>query len=147
MTIALHEDVFRNIRAHGEQDYPYECCGFLIGRIENGIRIVEEIRKQENERDSSRETRYLISPKAFKSAETYARETDRLMLGIYHSHPDHPARPSDYDRDHAWPWYAYLILSVAKGKAGDLNAWELRNDRSAFDPENMNILTTTESGE
>ena len=56
------------------------------------------------------------------------------MLGIYHSHPDDPARPSEYDRDHAWPWYSYLILAVGRGAAGDLNAWQLRDDRTGFDP-------------
>lgn len=146
MTVVLSEEVFRNIRAHGAQDYPNECCGFLIGRIEDDLRIVEEIQRQENERNSSRETRYLISPQAFKAAESYAKKTGRLMLGIYHSHPDHPARPSDYDRDHAWPWYSYLILGVADDKPGDLNAWELRDDRSTFDPEELRVLTTTESG-
>lgn len=145
MTVSLTEGVFQAIREHGEQDYPYECCGFLIGKIENGIRTVEGIIKQDNERSSSRETRYLISPDAFKSAESFAKRTQQMMLGIYHSHPDHPARPSDYDRNHAWPWYTYLIVSVVSGKAGDLTAWELHDDRSAFDPEDLNMLTTTQS--
>ncbi|NIQ11498.1 MAG: M67 family metallopeptidase, partial [Gammaproteobacteria bacterium] len=85
MTIRLTNDVYEKIQRHGEKDYPHECCGFLIGRVQDGERIVEEIREQKNERNTSQTTRFLISPKAFKDAEDYARDTDQEMLGIYHS--------------------------------------------------------------
>jgi len=134
MKVILSPQVLAEIRRHGEETYPHECCGFLMGRQEDGARTIIEIQRQSNEHEEGHETRFLITPEAFRAAERSARKAGRDMLGIYHSHPDHPARPSEYDRDHAWPWYCYLIITVGKGKAGDLNAWQLREDRSGFDP-------------
>lgn len=133
MSVQLTDKVYQAILQHGEKDYPYECCGFLIGESDEDIKKIDEIRQQENERDESRETRYLIHPEEFMAAERYARKQGKEMLGIYHSHPDHPSRPSNYDREHAWPWYAYLILSVQDGEAATLQAWQLTDDRSKFD--------------
>jgi len=133
MEVQLSKAVDRAIRTHGEETYPYECCGFLLGKADESIRKVDGIYRQENQIDSSRETRYLIRPEAYKNAEKQAKETGQELVGIYHSHPDHPSRPSQYDLDHAWPWYAYLILSVQSGKADSLEAWHMREDRSAFD--------------
>ena len=62
------------------------------------------------------------------------------VVGYYHSHPDHPARPSDYDRDHGWPWYSYVIISIQQGKAGELNSWVLRDDRSKFELESVEAV-------
>jgi proteasome lid subunit RPN8/RPN11 len=133
MTVVIGSGVVDHIRQHGEEEYPHECCGFLFGTLVDGTQQVVEARRQSNARTESREVRFLITPEDFRAAEKYARQSGRQMLGIYHSHPDDAARPSDYDREHAWPWYSYLILSVGRGKAGDLNAWQLRDDRSGFD--------------
>jgi proteasome lid subunit RPN8/RPN11 len=121
------------MRAHGEETYPHECCGFMLGSAEEGLQRISEIRSQENERTDSRENRFVISPEQFRAAEKYARKAGLLLVGIYHSHPDSPARPSEYDRDHAWPWFSYVIVSVKGGKAAEANAWQLRDDRSGFD--------------
>ena len=134
MTVVMARGVADHIRRHGEEAYPHECCGFLFGTLVDGTQWIVEARRQSNTRTESREIRFLISPEDFREAEKHARQSGRQMLGIYHSHPDDAARPSEYDRDHAWPWYSYLILSVARGAAGDLNAWQLRDDRSGFDP-------------
>jgi proteasome lid subunit RPN8/RPN11 len=134
MTVVMDRGVAEDIRRHGEEEYPHECCGFLFGTLADGTQRIVEARRQSNARTESREVRFLISPEDFREAEKHARQSGRQMLGIYHSHPDDVARPSGYDRDHAWPWYSYLILSVARGAAGDLNAWQLRDDRSGFDP-------------
>ena len=139
MKVRLTPEVEEQIREHGEDDYPYECCGFLIGELQDDVKVITEIRRQANERDESRETRYLIRPEEFRAAEKYAREQGKDMLGIYHSHPDHPSQPSEYDRNHAWPWYAYLILSVQDGEAARLQGWQLRDDRSAFDESQIEI--------
>lgn len=133
MTVVIGRGVVDHIRRHGEEDYPHECCGFLFGTLVDGAQRIVEARRQSNARTESREMRFLITPEDFRAAEKHARQTGRQMLGIYHSHPDDAARPSDYDREHAWPWYSYLILSVSRGMAGDLNAWQLRDDRSGFD--------------
>jgi proteasome lid subunit RPN8/RPN11 len=127
------------MRRHGEETYPHECCGFMLGSAADGMQRILEIRSQANERTDSRENRFVISPEQFKAVESYARKTGLLLVGIYHSHPDSPARPSDYDRDHAWPWFSYIIVSVKGGKAAEANAWQLRDDRSGFDHMTLEI--------
>jgi len=89
--------------------------------------------------------RFLIRPADYRSAEERANATGQELLGFYHSHPDHPARPSQYDLDHAWPVFMYVILSVMSGEPGDLTSWRLAADRSAFEPELLNLVTTLES--
>jgi proteasome lid subunit RPN8/RPN11 len=127
------------IRRHGEETYPHECCGFLLGSADDGLRRIVEIRGQPNERTDSRENRFLISPEQFRDAERHARKAGQQMVGIYHSHPDSPPRPSQYDRDHAWPWFGYIIVSVGAGRAGEARAWELREDRSGYDSVRLEI--------
>ena len=105
----------------------------MLGSAEDGEQRITEIRSQPNERTESRENRFVISPEEFKAAEIYARKAGLQLVGIYHSHPDSPARPSDYDRDHAWPWFSYVIVSVEGGKAVEAHAWQLKDDRSGFD--------------
>jgi proteasome lid subunit RPN8/RPN11 len=139
MKLVLPAGIMEQIRRHGEEDYPHECCGFLFGSQDDRSRLVIEIRRQANERTDSRRNRFLITPEQFRDAERAARKAGLLMLGIYHSHPDSPARPSEYDRDHAWPWYSYLILSVQRGAAAEAFLWQLRDDRSGFDPREMEI--------
>jgi len=143
--LILPEEIHREILHHGEETYPHECCGFMLGTADDGARRVTEIRRQSNERTDSKENRFLISPGQFRDAERYARTAGLVMVGIYHSHPDSPARPSEYDRDHAWPWFSYLIVSVNKGKAGTSNVWQLRDDRSGYDPQELERLEKGET--
>ena len=133
MRVLVPGDIMERMRTHGEETYPHECCGFMLGSAEEGLQRISEIRSQENERTDSRENRFVISPEEFRAAEKHARKAGLLLVGIYHSHPDSPARPSEYDRDHAWPWFSYVIVSVKGGKAAEANAWQLRDDRSGFD--------------
>ncbi len=139
MKLVLRGEVMNQIRRHGEETYPRECCGFLLGSQDDGARLVSQMRRQANERTESQENRFLITPLQFREAERAARRAGLLMVGIYHSHPDSPARPSEYDRDHAWPWYSYLILSVGAGRAGEASAWTLKDDRSGFEPHALEI--------
>lgn len=134
MRLVLPVVILEQITRQGEETYPHECCGFMMGRQDDRTREISEIRRQPNERADSRENRFLITPAQFRDAERYGRKAGLVMLGIYHSHPDHPARPSQYDRDRAWPWFSYLIIPVSKGVAGEPHAWQLRDDRSGFDP-------------
>lgn len=127
------------IRRHGEADYPHECCGFLIGSIgDDGRKITHEIYPISNAREeTARRNRFLIAPEEFLRGEKYARGITRDVIGIYHSHPDHPAQPSQFDLDHAWPVYSYIIVSVHKGHAADLLSWELAPDRVKFNHEEI----------
>jgi proteasome lid subunit RPN8/RPN11 len=132
------EDLAR-IRAHGESAYPEECCGVLIGResADRSGASVERIVAADNERAESRHNRYVISPQALLKAQREARASGLDIVGYYHSHPDHPARPSEFDREHAWPGTSYVIVSIEKGKAVDCRSWRLSDDRAAFEEETV----------
>ena len=134
MELRLNGHVDAAIRAHGVETYPNECCGALIGR--DGI--VTETLALPNMTDEGPRTRFRVTPKDYREAERRATETGGELLGFYHSHPDHPARPSQYDLDHAWPFFSYVIVSVREGVSGDMTSWRLREDRSAFDQEDLN---------
>lgn len=135
MTLRLHAAETAAIRDHLVRAYPEEGCGVLLGRDRDGEREVVRVRALDNLRDDSRRNRYLIAPEQFLEAEREARAAGLDVVGFFHSHPDHPARPSGFDLEHAWPYYSYLIVSVVGGKVADSRSWRLREDRSAFDPE------------
>ena len=141
MTLRLSDEDLAAIYSHGRETYPEECCGVMIGpRLESasGQVVITEIVSAENEReDTSRHNRFLISPQALLQAQRGARQRGLDILGYYHSHPDHPARPSEFDREHAWPGTSYLIISVEKGSVVDATSWRLTDDRSRFDEEEL----------
>jgi proteasome lid subunit RPN8/RPN11 len=121
--------VDRAIRAHGQETYPHECCGALVGRNDHTTATVA----LPNTTDEGPRRRFLVRPADYRLAEQRATETGAELLGFYHSHPDHPAEPSPYDLDHAWPTFAYVIVAVAAGAAGDMTVWFLKDDRSIFE--------------
>jgi len=117
------------IRAHGQQTYPHECCGALLGRDNR----VTDLLELPNTTEEGPRRRFLVRPSDYRQAEARATELGVELLGFYHSHPDHPARPSQYDLDHAWPTFAYIIVAVAQGAATDMTVWYLKDDRSSFE--------------
>lgn len=123
------------IQAHGMETYPHECCGAILGRDENGSREVLALLPLANRRDDSPRNRFEITPEDVQLAEKTARDQNLELIGWYHSHPDAPARPSEFDREHAWPWYSYIIVSVQSGMPKDMNSWRLQDDRAAYDAE------------
>jgi proteasome lid subunit RPN8/RPN11 len=127
------------MNAHGERDYPYECCGLLIGRfLEDGSKEVIETYFISNAREEeAKRNRFLITPEELLGGERAARNKGLDVIGFYHSHPDEPAVPSGYDLDHAWPVYSYIVISVQQGSAKDLRSWEMESDRSRFNPEEI----------
>ena len=136
--IHLLSDQKCQIIAHAEQDYPFECCGLLLGKFGETMKSVHETFAISNAREEvAKRTRFLITPAELLAGERYARTRELDIVGFYHSHPDHPAIPSEYDRDHAWPTYSYLVVSVAAGKAGDIRSWELEPDRTRFNEEKL----------
>ncbi len=138
--IRLESADIEEIKDIAQKTYPHECCGVMVGSVENGVKTVTELVPAENQRTDSPANRYLITPDLLNGLEKKLKGTDRAIVGFFHSHPDVPARPSTYDRDHAWPWYSYVIVSVNKGEAGEIHNWKLRDDRSAFDAEKMELL-------
>jgi proteasome lid subunit RPN8/RPN11 len=125
------------IRSHGAATYPDECCGALIGTADAGVTHVAEARPLDNVTAEGPRRRFLISAADYRAAERHASDAGAALLGFYHSHPDHPARRSQYDLDHAWPFFSYIIVSVRAGAPEDMTSWRLREDRSAFDQEDL----------
>jgi proteasome lid subunit RPN8/RPN11 len=126
------------IRDHAAAAYPYECCGALIGAAASDSAFeIAAVMPLDNVTDEGPRRRFRVSASDYRQAERRARELGAELAGFYHSHPDHPAQPSQYDLDHAWPNFSYVIVAVAAGEAGDLRSWRLRPDRSAFEEEQV----------
>jgi proteasome lid subunit RPN8/RPN11 len=142
MSVKLTTEHIEQIKRHGERTFPEECGGLLLGVVEDGVRVIREILPLENIRKDSRQNRVRLSELDILRAEREAARRDLGLLGYYHSHPDHPAEPSDYDRDHAaWITWSYIIVSVRAGVADEFRAWTLCEDRSQFDEETMTLFS------
>ena len=136
--IIVSEDQFAAMRAHGERDYPYECCGLMLGKFNEGRKSVIEIYPISNAREEeAKRNRFLIQPEELMRGEKYARAHGLDVVGFYHSHPDDVAVPSQYDLEHAWPTYSYIVMSVQQGRSVDLRSWEMEADRSRFNEEEI----------
>ncbi|MGA7846846.1 MAG: M67 family metallopeptidase [Thermoplasmata archaeon] len=138
MNVSLSPELVETIRRHAEATYPEECCGFLVAREPAGethpIRRLVRVTPMENEVEGPRGRRFVIPPETLRQFESSLEGTGEAVVGFYHSHPDHPAVPSLFDQEHAWPWYTYLVLAVDHGRAGDLGAFELDPDLRRFSP-------------
>ena len=133
MPLTLGSGIAAAIRAHGAETYPNECCGALYGRD----KLVTATFALPNTTEEGPRRRFLVRPQDYREAERRASELGVELLGFYHSHPDHPARPSQYDLDHAWPFFSYIIVSVRAGVPEDMTSWLLRDDRSGFEAEQL----------
>jgi len=136
VTLVLDPRQREALRRHGEADYPREACGLIGGLVADGRRVAVRLVPMCNPRDLPR-NRYRIDPEAFLRAERQLDRDGLEIVGVYHSHPDAPARPSTVDRDHAWPSLSYVIVAVAAGKAQDLHSWTLTGDRASFTEEEL----------
>ncbi len=137
--LKLGEELSSGIRAHSVETYPHECCGALLGRDRADEREVLALVPLTNRRDDSLRNRFSIAPEDVRLAEQKAREQGLELIGWYHSHPDSPARPSEYDREHAWPWYSYIIVRSEAQAAQEMTSWRLADDRASFAPEAIEI--------
>ena len=143
-TLWMSAHLVEEIRAHGAETYPHECCGALLGRDSeathpNVAREVLALFPLVNRRDDSPRNRFSVTAEDVLYADKAAEQQGLEVIGWYHSHPDHPARPSQYDQDHAWPWYSYVIVSVQDGSPKEMTSWRLDDDREAFSPEGIEI--------
>jgi len=141
VTLSLSDEVLARIHAHGEESYPEEGAGFLLGADSgNGKRAVTAIFPLTNSReDEARHNRYLITPEDYLKAELTADKLGLSLIGVFHSHPDHPNRPSEFDREWAQPFFSYIITSINEGKAVESRSWRLTEDRTKFDEEELKI--------
>jgi proteasome lid subunit RPN8/RPN11 len=152
MAIELTLEHRKQIEQHAAEAYPNECCGFLLGREEgDGRRVVLEVAPMPNAWQSSEHNPYekrpedslanrsMVDPKDFLRVDREAREKGLEILSFYHSHPDHPARPSEFDRQHALPFFVYVILAVERGIPREMTAWLLNRDFTQLLSEEISI--------
>lgn len=133
MTLILSQEIIQQIHSNGEKAYPEEGAGLLLGVVSAKRRQVRAILALSNAReDEARHNRYLITPQDMLRGEEEAIRLGLDILGVFHSHPDHPNQPSEFDREWAMPWFSYLITSVNNGKAVASRSWRLIEDRSGF---------------
>lgn len=138
--LRINEKLLAQIHAHGEEAYPEEGAGFLLGRDDKSIRQIEQIFTIENAReDAARHNRYLVTPEDYLKAEIKAEELGLSLIGVFHSHPDHSNQPSEFDREWAQPFFSYIITNVNQGDALDSRSWRLSEDRSKFIEETIFI--------
>lgn len=133
--LQLNHTALHKLKVHAMNSYPQECCGILFGIERDGARLVCDIFEARNAGMENRERRYLIDPEEYHKAEDFATQQSVQILGLYHSHPDHPAEPSKFDLENALPWFSYVITAVENGIPAAVRAWRLRDDRTAFDEE------------
>lgn len=141
VNLVIKNDLLDKIHAYCESVYPSEAAGLLLGKAERERKIVERIVMVSNSRESSAQhNRYLITPQDMLAGEKEAMRWNLDVVGIFHSHPDHPNRPSEFDRQWALPWYSYIITCVQQGIAIGSRSWRLADDRSAFEEERMEVI-------
>ena len=140
MTLRLPGALADEIRRHGEAAYPAECCGAMVGRVEGAAKEVLRLSPAVNRRTDDPH-RYLIAPDDLRRLEREVRAAGQEIVGYYHSHPDHPARPSAFDAEHAWPWYSYLIVRIDRGRGADMASWVLDDERPIMYPESLDVLS------
>jgi proteasome lid subunit RPN8/RPN11 len=138
----INTELLEKIHNHGESSYPEEGAGLLLGRVSGDEKAVTDILTVENAReDAARHNRYLLTPQDYLRGEQEAAQRGLDVLGVFHSHPDHPDQPSEFDREWAMPWFSYLITRVDGGKAITSRSWRLAEDRSSFLEEPIQITS------
>lgn len=143
--VRIPESLVGEIRRHAREAYPDECCGILFARADpsepDAPRTVVALERAANEFEGERRRRFVIRPDDLRSAERSVEGTDRNVAGFYHSHPDHPARPSAFDQDHAWPWYTYVVVGVTATDTPAIGAFELGESDGTFREVPLAIVT------
>jgi proteasome lid subunit RPN8/RPN11 len=139
VTLRVSEAVVEEIRRQGELAYPGECCGVLAGRVGETKEIQQLVAMPNRRTDDPH--RYLIAPEDLRRITAELHRCGLEVMGYYHSHPDHPAAPSAFDVEHAWPWYSYVIVRIDRGRARDLASWVLADDRSRMNPESLEVFS------
>ena len=143
--LRISDALVRRIQAHAVETYPHECCGALLGNDSEAGRETLDLVPLANRRNDSPRNRFEVTPEDVQMAEKKAKDLKLEVIGWYHSHPDAPAQPSEFDREHAWPWYSYIIVSVQQREPRDTKSWRLRDDRAAYDPEAIESVAQSAS--
>jgi len=136
MQLDISKEALKLMLEHAEEAYPNECCGFFYGTEAGEKRKIEEANKVTNSKEGDQRRRFEVSPLDYMQAEMYAEKSGKTLLGVYHSHPDHPAKPSVHDLKQAIPFFSYIIISVQKGEAADITSWQL-DENKEFEEEKV----------
>ena len=139
MSLRIPEDLLSKIHAHGEQAYPEEGAGFMLGSDAVERDVIDLLPLSNAREDAARRNRYLFTPEDYLKAEVEAERLGLSLIGVFHSHPDHPNQPSEFDREWAQPYFSYVITSVRSGKALESRSWRLVEDRSEFQEEPITL--------
>jgi proteasome lid subunit RPN8/RPN11 len=137
--VQIAQNVWTDLASHASQGYPEEICGFLYGKEQENHRGITHLLAVENKSHGQRKRRFEITPHDYMKGERYALQIEQDLLGIYHTHPDHPALPSRHDHAQAMPYFSYLILSVSHGVIKRSTSWQL-DDQRKFQREAVYIL-------
>lgn len=140
MSIKILKNVFDQIRSHAEETYPEECCGLLIGPGDGEKKVIDSV-KMTNAYAGPKNDRYHINPLELFKADRGVAQKGLAITGIYHSHPDYPAKLSAYDLEHSFPWYSYIIVSVPNGKAGEVKSWVPDDERTTTSEEKVEVIS------
>lgn len=132
----ITEEAYTLMQKHAEATYPNECVGFFYGKEDDNIRYIEQAVEVPNSKEGDQRRRFEVHPRDYMKAERYALENDTTLLGVYHSHPEHPAIPSKHDLKVAQPFFSYIIVSVKGGKSVKVRSWQL-NEENAFAEEDI----------
>lgn len=144
LIVKLSEEALEAINADGISAFPNECCGFLYGQeLANGERAITLAAPVTNSKEGDQRRRFEISPLDYLRAEQFALQNDTALLGVYHSHPNHPAIASEHDLAVAMPYFSYVIVSVMNGEIADHKSWRLQDEERAFEEEQVLLTTTT----
>ena len=137
--ITLSRTLFSELEAQALEAYPHECCGALLGNVTNDTKHCVELRRIDNSSTENKQRRFAITAQDYSAVEAYAKKVDRTLLGFYHSHPDHPAQPSDTDLKYAWPFFSYIILSVREQGTEEAHSFVLEPETNRFASEEFSI--------
>jgi proteasome lid subunit RPN8/RPN11 len=143
MALLISNELLQRIHAHGAAAYPEEGAGLMLGRLDGNDTRVERLLEFTNAREqSARHNRYLLTAEDYLHGEQEAARLDLEVIGVFHSHPDHPNRPSEFDREWAMPFLSYVITSVQSGRSVESRSWLLSQDRSQFTEETLTVIET-----
>jgi proteasome lid subunit RPN8/RPN11 len=136
--LVLSQQLRRQIENEGARAFPSECCGIMVGRDVERHRLIERLMAGQNVFEpDERYHRFSIDPRLQLQAEREAENEGKMVVGFYHSHPNHPARPSEYDRAHGWPFYSYVIVSIMDGKPAAMTSWVLNDQTEQFEEQGI----------
>lgn len=138
MALSIHTEAFITMQKHAEKSFPNECCGFFYGR-DGAVRQITVAREVPNSKEGDQKRRFEISPEDYMKAEKFALDNNLDLLGIYHSHPQHPAIPSEHDLKQAVPWFSYIILSVMDARLDHARSWILTEENTFEEEEILTI--------